>query len=269
MEKNITPLFFTFHVAVGLLLGLIIGSFTTALLHRDANNLSMIMSDGDIERSRCTACGHQLSWKDLIPFFSWLILKGKCRYCTATISNLYPAIEIFCALSSLALFAVYGFNLTPFIFLATLPTAIVLIINPLRGCKPSKKLILFFIFFSAVGWFSNSFTSLAIFAGLKELLSVVVSYGAVAILISVLSTLFHKKPFSLIEISLFISCGMWLGLEVLPILCFLTAIALIIFGTNLFKTEKLPVVPSTLSAFLCVSLSMITIEFFQLVQSFY
>jgi leader peptidase (prepilin peptidase)/N-methyltransferase len=32
-------------------------------------------------RSVCPECGHTLSWKDLVPVFSWLLLKGRCRYC--------------------------------------------------------------------------------------------------------------------------------------------------------------------------------------------
>jgi leader peptidase (prepilin peptidase) / N-methyltransferase len=45
-------------------------------------------------RSRCPHCHTQLAWYDLIPVISWLSLKGTCRYCNASISPLYPAIEL-------------------------------------------------------------------------------------------------------------------------------------------------------------------------------
>lgn len=32
-------------------------------------------------RSHCDNCSHILEWFDLVPVFSWLLLKGKCRYC--------------------------------------------------------------------------------------------------------------------------------------------------------------------------------------------
>jgi prepilin signal peptidase PulO-like enzyme (type II secretory pathway) len=33
-------------------------------------------------RSVCPSCHHQLEPKDLVPVFSWLSLRGKCRYCS-------------------------------------------------------------------------------------------------------------------------------------------------------------------------------------------
>lgn len=45
-------------------------------------------------RSHCNHCLHSLAWRDLIPVFSYLRLKGKCRYCNFSISYRYPAIEL-------------------------------------------------------------------------------------------------------------------------------------------------------------------------------
>ena len=46
-------------------------------------------------RSFCPNCKHQLSWQDLIPIFSFLILGGKCRYCSQKIPWQYPLVELF------------------------------------------------------------------------------------------------------------------------------------------------------------------------------
>jgi prepilin signal peptidase PulO-like enzyme (type II secretory pathway) len=46
------------------------------------------------KRSVCTQCRHTLSWYDLIPLFSFFLLKGRCRYCHELISWLYPALEL-------------------------------------------------------------------------------------------------------------------------------------------------------------------------------
>jgi prepilin signal peptidase PulO-like enzyme (type II secretory pathway) len=45
-------------------------------------------------RSVCPSCHHQLEPKDLVPVFSWLSLKGKCRYCSKPIGWQYPVVEI-------------------------------------------------------------------------------------------------------------------------------------------------------------------------------
>ncbi len=44
-------------------------------------------------RSMCPHCGHELSVLDLVPIFSWLFLRGRCRYCKAPISAQYPIVE--------------------------------------------------------------------------------------------------------------------------------------------------------------------------------
>jgi leader peptidase (prepilin peptidase) / N-methyltransferase len=55
-----------------------------------------------VPRSRCPQCQHQLTALDNIPLLSWLALKGRCRYCQATISKRYPLVELFTAILSVA-----------------------------------------------------------------------------------------------------------------------------------------------------------------------
>jgi leader peptidase (prepilin peptidase)/N-methyltransferase len=45
-------------------------------------------------RSRCPKCGNQIAWYDNIPVISWLILRGKCRACSQSISLMYPLVEL-------------------------------------------------------------------------------------------------------------------------------------------------------------------------------
>jgi leader peptidase (prepilin peptidase)/N-methyltransferase len=68
--------------------GLIIGSFLNSVIYR----LS-IKKDFLFGKSQCPNCNHVLSWYDLIPLASFLILKGKCRYCKNPISIQYPLVE--------------------------------------------------------------------------------------------------------------------------------------------------------------------------------
>ena len=69
--------------------GLFFGSFLNVL----ADRLSMGKTMGG--RSMCDSCMHVLSWNDLIPIVSFLILRGKCRYCKAPFSIQYPLVELF------------------------------------------------------------------------------------------------------------------------------------------------------------------------------
>lgn len=74
-------------VAVALL-GAIVGSFLNALLFRYNTGRSVMRG-----RSACMRCGHTLHAVDLVPVLSYVLLRGKCRYCRARISLQYPLIE--------------------------------------------------------------------------------------------------------------------------------------------------------------------------------
>ncbi len=76
-------------------LGLIFGSFVNALIWRIYENTKSkshkySMLSG---RSVCVHCRHQLAVKDLVPLFSWLWLRGKCRYCAKPIDD-NPLVEL-------------------------------------------------------------------------------------------------------------------------------------------------------------------------------
>lgn len=61
-------------------------------------------------RSQCPACGHVLAARDLVPIFSRLLLRARCRYCAAPISFRYTLVEIIGGLLAMAACAVYGFT---------------------------------------------------------------------------------------------------------------------------------------------------------------
>lgn len=65
-------------------------SFTSVIIDRIKNKKSGIISG----RSECPKCKHKLWARDLIPIFSFLSTKGKCRYCKEKISFIYPILEI-------------------------------------------------------------------------------------------------------------------------------------------------------------------------------
>jgi leader peptidase (prepilin peptidase) / N-methyltransferase len=70
-------------------LGLCFASFVNALVWRIHEK-----KDFTRARSQCPNCNHILAPKDLVPVFSWLMLKGKCRYCQQSISRQYPVVEL-------------------------------------------------------------------------------------------------------------------------------------------------------------------------------
>ncbi len=76
-------------VIVVFLLGLCVGSFLNCVIYRLWHKESFLKG-----RSYCPKCKQVLSWYDLIPVLSFLLLRGKCRYCQKKISWQYPLVEI-------------------------------------------------------------------------------------------------------------------------------------------------------------------------------
>ena len=77
--------------------GACLGSFCNVVAYRLPRKLDFVKG-----RSFCPACGHTLAPLDLVPFFSWLCLGGKCRYCGARISRRYPLTEAAAGLFAVA-----------------------------------------------------------------------------------------------------------------------------------------------------------------------
>jgi leader peptidase (prepilin peptidase)/N-methyltransferase len=74
---------------LGLLFGLLIGSFLNVCVYRLPRDLSVVRP-----RSYCPACEHPIAWYDNVPILSYALLRGHCRKCRSRISVRYPVVEI-------------------------------------------------------------------------------------------------------------------------------------------------------------------------------
>jgi prepilin signal peptidase PulO-like enzyme (type II secretory pathway) len=69
------------------LLGLIVGSFLNVVILR--HNTGKTLGG----RSSCMSCKTQLTWKELVPVFSFLLQKGRCKTCKTKLNWQYPLVE--------------------------------------------------------------------------------------------------------------------------------------------------------------------------------
>ena len=81
------------------------GSFLNVVIYRLPRGESVVSP-----RSRCPSCETQIAGYDNVPVLSWLVLRGRCRHCGATISPRYPAVELLTALTFAAVVLVRGFD---------------------------------------------------------------------------------------------------------------------------------------------------------------
>lgn len=88
------------------ILGTVLGSFYNVVGWRLPRGESIIYPP-----SHCPNCKHQLKIKDLIPIISFILQKGKCRYCKQKVAWYYPIFELFCGIIFMLCYMVFG--LTP------------------------------------------------------------------------------------------------------------------------------------------------------------
>ena len=99
----LAPTVFTAGIVICVaLLGLALGSFASALAYRLPRG---IIWAGPGARSQCRFCQSKLTWPDLFPIASWLVLRGRCRHCGHYIGNRYIVLELASLLLCMALYA--------------------------------------------------------------------------------------------------------------------------------------------------------------------
>ena len=93
------------------LYGIVIGSFVNVCIYRIPKGEDIVKTS-----SHCMNCGHVLTWYDLFPIFSFLALKGKCRYCGVKLSIQYPVIEVVNGVLYCLIVGVKGVNVNSIIY---------------------------------------------------------------------------------------------------------------------------------------------------------
>jgi leader peptidase (prepilin peptidase)/N-methyltransferase len=80
--------------------GLLIGSFLNVVILRINTGRSVVHGS-----SKCARCNRALRWYELVPVFSFLGLRGRCRTCRVDISFQYPLVELITAIVFVILYS--------------------------------------------------------------------------------------------------------------------------------------------------------------------
>lgn len=206
-------------------LGLCLGSFVNAFVWRfhelegkltPKRRKELSISRG---RSMCVHCGHTLKGSDLVPLFSWLWLRGKCRYCHKPISIQYLLVELATAALFVCSYLVwpYGFDtagLALFLsWLGMLTGLVTLVIFDMRWMR-----LPFDITFSLIGgWL----LVLAVFTAVEGLDRIHIGYAIIS------GFLFAGLFWLLLKLS----DGKWIGGGDIPLAALLGLLAGTILNT--------------------------------------
>jgi len=131
MKWIYTVVFFVF--------GLVFGSFYNVVGFRLCKKESLLHP-----RSHCPNCGHILGALELIPVFSFLFLKGKCKQCHHKISLFYPIMELFCGILFAVSFYSFGFSYDLAIALCLSSLFVIIVVTDLNYYIIPDEVNLFF-----------------------------------------------------------------------------------------------------------------------------
>jgi len=91
------------------LCGISVGSFLNVVIYRLPLKQSVMWP-----RSHCTSCGKMIPFYLNIPIFSYILLRGRCKYCKAKISPRYLVIELLSGTAVVGYFVYFGASLQGF-----------------------------------------------------------------------------------------------------------------------------------------------------------
>jgi leader peptidase (prepilin peptidase) / N-methyltransferase len=100
---------------IAFVFGLCFGSFLNVIVYRLPRKQSIAQPP-----SFCPECKTRLKIADLVPILSFILLKGRCRYCGAGIAVRYPLVELAAGLLFAALFYRFGLTIDTFFYLSLL-----------------------------------------------------------------------------------------------------------------------------------------------------
>lgn len=183
------------------LIGLVFGSFLNVCIARIPEKKNIFWS-----RSKCPHCGHVIPWHDNIPLLSFLLLKGRCRYCQQKISLMYPVVELLTGLITLALFKKYGLSYS---FLFFVIFAYFLIVLGIIDFKTKLLLNRILLPMLIAGFLTNLIGQIVPF---KDAILGAVFGGATMWLVAILgSRIFNKEALGMGDVKLAFVAGFFLG----------------------------------------------------------
>ena len=234
------------------IIGLVFGSFFCCVGLRLSRNEEFVN-----DRSVCDDCHHTLAWYDLIPVFSYISLKGRCRYCHKKVSLLNPFIELVTGILFALSYYSFGFSLELILSLSLVSLSMIIFASDLTYMIiPDEVIIFFSIVILILEFLLNGLSGVAL-----SLLSGTSLFFFMFVLMKLGNALFKKESLGGGDVKLLFVLGLvidpFLGLVTIFLASFIALpVSLYLLYKN--KEHMIPFGPFILIAFLIVFFSKVT-----------
>ena len=216
------------------ILGALWGSFCNVCIYRLPLDQDVITG-----RSRCLKCKKQINWYDNIPFFSFMILKGRCRSCKSVISSQYLLVETISAFSFLFVFLLFGLTTKTLLFFILIISFIIIFFIDLKHFIIPNELTITLMVIGIIKSIDPDLNYEIFPNFINSVLGGVIGYMLIWLIILFYKKVRNKEGMGLGDAKLLSAIGFWFGWVSLPFILFFSSfIALVSVLPDLIKNKK-------------------------------
>lgn len=204
---------------IAVVVALSVGSFINVVVYRLPAQI--INPEHSISvwrpRSHCVACKQVLGWRDILPVVSWLLLRGRCRFCQCAISARYPGVEIASALFCLTMIVLLPVDrplaATLMLFWLLLTLSLIDIDHLLLPDVITQPLLWLGLLLKAVEWIPGSLSD--------GVFGAILGYGALWCMATTYQWIKGIPALGMGDTKLVAALGAWLGWTLIPLMLLL------------------------------------------------
>lgn len=241
--------------------GILFGSFYNVVIYRLPLDLSVAKG-----RSFCPNCNHKLSAKDLVPIFSYIFLKGKCRYCGNKISIRYPLVELFTGVYFAFAYIFFGFNVTMFYMIFFWSYLFIVSMIDIDHMVILDSISIFFgVFF--IGFSTYLLRTDVIYSFLAAIIAFIIYFA----IYKLAFIIYKKEAFGLGDVFLIGVIAFVLGFKMLYLTLFFPFIVAMVYVLYLviIKRERDLKMAIPLGPFICISAFIISLYGPQMIKAIF
>lgn len=140
-------------------------------------------------KDKCRKCSHELKLRDRIPFISYFLNKGKCRYCNCIINDIPVYMEFFCGILFALSYFAFGFTSNLIIALGIVSMLIIISVSDMTYFIIPDEVLIFFTGYFIICRFLSS----GLIETLKSIGSGALLFGLMYFVMWIGSILFKKE----------------------------------------------------------------------------
>lgn len=222
------------YLIIFFILGCHMGSFYTVIGMRLPKHEDFFFS-----RSHCDKCNHPLSMLDMIPVLSYLLLKGRCRYCHKKISNISTYMEIFTGVLYALSFWIFGFSYELLVALGLVTLLSIISVSDIMYYIIPDELLIFFTGYFLIANALNKGVEQA----LMSVMSGVILFAIMYLIMTLGNFIFKKETLGGGDIKLMLVIGIVLNPFLGIISIFLSSFIALPISLLILLKEKKNIIP--------------------------